>query len=268
MPQLSFTKVHKDDAAVAVVKGGPDDKKILYLHDDSILSKPATSGKECVTEAETTGPKITRLKGGGKFELLPSVDPEKREVWYIAGQSGSGKSYIAKTLAGFYKKLYPDREVYLISKLEKDDTLDSLGFIKRLKIQTFIDAYPSLEEFQDCMVIFDDYDTLTGDAGKVVLKLIDDLAIQGRHTNTTMLCLSHYLTNYAKTRLILNEATHVVVYPMSTSYKQLSHLLQNYVGVDPEDLARQRRYGSRWLCYKKGFPMFCISMTTAELLFC
>jgi hypothetical protein len=43
------------------------------------------------------------------------------------------------------------------------------------------------------MVIFDDFDTLTGEAQKVVEKIIDDLAIQGRHTNTTMLVLSHYL---------------------------------------------------------------------------
>jgi hypothetical protein len=265
MPELGFTKHHKDDTPVAVVKGGAEDKNILWLHDDSILSKKV-SEKACVEPGEPST-SVIKLKGGN-FELIPNPDPEKREVWYIAGQSGSGKSYIAKTLANYYKKLFPKREVYLISKLEKDDTLDALPFIKRLKIQSLVDTYPSLEEFQECMVIFDDYDTLTGDAGKVVLKLIDDLAIQGRHTITTMLCLSHYLTNYAKTRLILNEATHVVVYPMSTSYKQLAHLLQNYVGIDEDDLRRQRRYGSRWLCYKKGFPMFCISMTTAELLFC
>jgi hypothetical protein len=273
MPSLGFEKHHKNDAPVAIVKGGADDKKILWLHDDSILSdvKPKPCGGAGKTSDPLPAddkPEVIRLAAGGAFELVPSPDPKKREVWYIAGQSGSGKSFIAKTLANFYKKLFPEREVYLISKLEKDDTLDALDFIKRLKIQSMVDSYPSLEEFQDCMVIFDDYDTLTGDAGKVVLKLIDDLAIQGRHTCTTMLCLSHYLTNYAKTRLILNEATHVVVYPMSTSYKQLSHLLQNYVGIDEDDLKRQRKYGSRWLCYKKGFPMFCISMKTAELLFC
>jgi DNA segregation ATPase FtsK/SpoIIIE-like protein len=80
-----------------------------------------------------------------------------------------------------------------VSKLEKDETLDALPFLKRLSIQSFIDDYPALEEFTDCMVIFDDFDTLTGEAQKVVEKIIDDLAIQGRHTNTTMLVLSHYL---------------------------------------------------------------------------
>lgn len=77
-----------------------------------------------------------------------------------------------------------------------------------------------------------------------------------------------FCTNYKKTRLILNEATHIVVYPMSTSYKALKNLLTNYVGVDEEDLTRHRKLGSRWICYKKGFPMFAITMKTAELLFC
>jgi energy-coupling factor transporter ATP-binding protein EcfA2 len=274
MPKLSFEKEDKDDQAVAIVKGGTHDKEILWLHDDSILSGkkkcPSKSG-EAAAGAGTAAPEssgVIKLDPEGQFELIPSTNPKKREVWYIAGQSGSGKSYIAKTLAHYYHKLYADRGVYLVSKLEKDETLDALPFIKRLSIQSFIVDYPALEEFKDCMVIFDDYDTLTGDAQKVVEKIIDDLAIQGRHTNTTMLCLSHYLTNYKKTRLILNEATHIVVYPMSTSYKALRNLLTNYVGVDEEDLSRHRKLGSRWICYKKGFPMFAITMKTAELLFC
>ena len=210
--------------------------------------------------------KSIQLDDEGCFELLPSPDPKRREVWYIAGQSGSGKSYIARTLASYYHKLFPDRGVYLVSKLEKDETLDALKFIRRVNIQSFVDDYPSLEEFRDCMMIFDDYDTLTGDADKVVSKIIDDLAIQGRHTNTTMLCLSHYLTNYKKTRLLLNEATHIVVYPLSTSYHALRYLLKNYVGVDEEDLKRQRKMGSRWLAYAKGFPQFMIAQKDAEIL--
>ena len=210
--------------------------------------------------------KAVELDDEGIFELLPSPDKGKREVWYIAGQSGSGKSYIAKGLADMYHKLFPDRGVYLISKLKEDETLDKLKFLKRLNLQTFVEDYPDLEEFKDCLVIFDDYDTLTGDVQKVVEKLVDDLAIMGRHTNTSMLCLSHYLTNYKKTRLLLNEATHIVVYPLSTSYHALRYLLKNYVGVDEDDLKRQRRLGSRWLCYAKGFPQYMVSQKNAELL--
>lgn len=215
---------------------------------------------------DATSDKMIELDDEGIFELLPSCDPSKREVWYIAGQSGSGKSWVAKQLAHYYHKINPDRGVYLVSKLNEDATLDALKFLKRINIQSFVDDYPDLDEFKDCMVIFDDYDTLTGDAEKVINKIVDDLAIMGRHTNTTMLCLSHYLTNYKKTRLLLNEATHIVVYPLSTSYHALRYLLKNYVGVDEEDLKRQRKLGSRWLMYSKGFPQYMISQKNAELL--
>lgn len=204
----------------------------------------------------------------GQFQILPSPDPEKREVFYVAGASGSGKSYFAKGFAEYYKKLYPDREVYLISKLKEDETLDSLKFIKRLDIQSFIDDYPDLEEFENCLTIWDDYDTLTGDAAKVVQKLINDLATMGRHTKSTMLCLTHYLTQYSKTRLILNEATHIVVYPQATSYHALRYLLKNYIGVEEEDIKDMRKWGSRWLCFGKNFPQYVLAQQKAKILHC
>jgi hypothetical protein len=206
------------------------------------------------------------LDDEGIFELLPNPDPKRREVWYIAGQSGSGKSWIAKQLALYYHKLFPKRGIFLISKLNKDETLDALKFIQRIPIQSFVSDYPALEEFKDTMCIFDDYDTLTGDADKVITKIIDDLAIMGRHENVTILALSHYLTNYKKTRLLLNEATHIVVYPLSTSYHALRYLLKNYVGIDEDDIKRHKKLGSRWLMYSKGFPQFMISQRDAELL--
>jgi hypothetical protein len=201
-----------------------------------------------------------------QFQLLPSPDPERREVFYIAGASGSGKSHIAKGLGECYKRLHPDREVYLVSKLGEDATLDSMRpKPKRINIQSLIDDYPDLNEFENCLIIFDDYDTFTGDAEKVVHKLIDDLATMGRHTHTTMLCLSHYLSNYKKTRLILNEATHIVVYPQATSHHALSYLLKTHVGMMPNDVRELKKMG-RWVCISKNYPQHLISSKHARLL--
>lgn len=210
--------------------------------------------------------KSIELPDNSTFEILPSPDPKKREVFYIAGASGSGKSYIAKGIAELYKKIHPSREIYLVSKLGKDSTLDSMKPPpKRLDIQSFIDDYPDLEEFKECCVIFDDYDTFTGPAEKVVHKLIDDLATMGRHTNTTMLCLSHYLTNYKKTRLLLNEATHLIVYPMATSFHALGYLLKTHVGMTKDDCRDLKKMG-RWVCIFKNFPQWLMSAHTARIL--
>jgi len=311
MPSLSFDKV-KGAKPIALVKGGKDEGRILYIHDDNHKGskpkyeikannyltelrdvKPAERVKliQRLQEAHDKGLTSDQLVGegslgkqlydrvcsdaskstcidlpdGSEFQLLPSPDPEKREVFYIAGASGSGKSYIAKGIAECYKKLFPDREVYLVSKLGEDSTLDALPFLNRVNIQSFIDDYPELDEFKDCLVIFDDYDTLTGNAEKVVGKLIDDLATMGRHTNTTMLCLSHYLTNYKKTRLLLNEATHIVVYPMATSFHALGYLLKNHVGMTKEDVRDLKKMG-RWVCIYKHYPQWLCSLQHARVL--
>jgi hypothetical protein len=268
-PNLDKTKYAKDLKGMTPAQKTRAMVKIeaaIKSGDDSGIEEPSIKSLlERIKDDSESSTKI-ELDDEGLFELLPNPDPKRREVWYIAGQSGSGKSWIAKQLALFYHKLFPKRGIYLISKLEKDETLDALKFLKRIPIQSFVEDYPRLEEFRETMCIFDDYDTLTGDAEKVITKIIDDLAIMGRHECVTILALSHYLTNYKKTRLLLNEATHIVVYPLSTSYHALRYLLKNYIGVDEEDIKRHKKLGSRWLMYAKGFPQFMISQRDAELL--
>lgn len=311
MPSLSFDKT-KGAKPISIVKGGRDDGKVLYIHEDNHKgSKPrheirqndyatelrdvkpaervklmarlqeamdkgllsdqlvgeSTIGKQLYDRICHDAQKATciDLPEESQFQIVPSPDPEKREVFYIAGASGSGKSYMAKGIAECYKRLFPDRECYLVSKLGEDSTLDKLEFLKRINIQTFIDDYPELDEFENCLVIFDDYDTLTGNAEKVVGKLIDDLATMGRHTCTTMLCLSHYLTNYKKTRLLLNEATHIVVYPMATSFHALGYLLKTHVGMTKDDVRDLKKMG-RWVCIYKHYPQWLVSQQHARVL--
>jgi hypothetical protein len=207
------------------------------------------------------------LPDDSSFQLIPPSDPKTRSVWYIAGASGSGKSYIARQLAEAYKRMFPSREIYLISKLNEDSTLDTMkiGKPKRIRVETLVEDYPSIEEFRDCMVIFDDYDTFQGAEGKAVQTLIDDCAITGRHTGTTILCLTHYITNYKKTRLLLNEASHFVVYPQATSYHALKYLLTTHIGMSADEVKDLRKLG-RWICVSKNFPQYLISQHTAKIL--
>jgi hypothetical protein len=233
----------------------PEDIKALYAK----LTK--TSEAEASTKID--------LPPDSMFQLVPSSKPTVREVWYIAGPSGSGKSYIAKGLVERYRKQFTDREVFLVSKLKEDETLDNTkgGPLTRLDLDKLV-AQPleNLDALEDCMIVFDDYDTFTQPYAKVVNKLIDDIATMGRHSNTTMLCLSHYLSNYAKTRLLLCEATHFVLYPAATGNHALSYLLQTYLGFDKEETADLRRIRSRWICIHKNFPQWVVSEHMAKLL--
>jgi len=225
--------------------------------------------EEMVGSAKQTEQTHIKLPPGSSFHLIPTRDPKKREVWYIAGASGSGKSYIARELAEQYMKQFPDRNVYLVSKLEEDDTLDNIKGRKliRLKPAKLVETpVKDLDMLRDSMVIMDDYDTFLGKEMKVIQQLIDDIAIMGRHNNITMLCLTHYLTNYSKTRLLLTEATHIVVYPLSTGSHALNYLLKTYLGLEKEEISAIRRGGSRWVMLFKNYPNYAITETEAFLL--
>jgi len=224
--------------------------------------------REMLGEVEQKGSTKIKLPPGSTFSLNINPDSEKRFIYYIAGASGSGKSYIAKHIAEQYQKQFKGRPVYLVSKLKEDETLDGMTDKPiRLNIEKLISTpMKDLEPLRESLVIFDDYDTLQGKEAKAVQTLIDDICIMGRHTVTSILILSHHLSNYKSTRLCLTEATHFVVYPQSTGAHALNYFLKTYVGMGLKEVQAIKNTGSRWLCIHKNFPIYYITETEAGLI--
>jgi hypothetical protein len=219
-----------------------------------------------IKEDMTTTKEID-LPHDSQFQLIPTPNPKKRDVFYIVGQSGSGKSHIARAIAEGYRQLFPERGIYLVSKLTNDDTLDNMkgGGPKRINIQTLVDSPPDIEEFRECMLIVDDIDALDKAQLNAVMTLVYDVAITGRHTVTSMIYCSHHITNYKSTRLLLNELTHAVIYPQTTSRHALKYLLETHLGVDSEAVKKLRSLG-RWVCIGKNIPPYLVSAHHACLL--
>jgi len=111
---------------------------------------------------EAESPADIKLPVGSSFEMVPNPDPKQREVLRIAGMSGSGKSYLARTYAENYRKLFPDRPVYLISELTHDETLDEMrgGPPMRISLEKLLEEPLHVDEFEPCLIIFDDIDAL------------------------------------------------------------------------------------------------------------
>lgn len=238
------------------------------LEPDALVGEtPAVVALYKKVKEQNSNDKSIELPTDSIFQPIPTPDKTKRQVWYVAGASGSGKSYFARGIAENYKKLYPEREVYLISQLEYDETLDKMktGKPKRIRLQSLIDDAPVLDEFKDCLIIFDDFDTLKEPYGKAVHNLIEMLCIQGRHSNTSMLILSHYLTNYKKTRLILGEAHYIVLYPMATSFKAMKYVCETHCGLSGDEIQGLKKLG-RWVCIHKCFPQYILSEHSAYML--
>ena len=54
----------------------------------------------------------------GSLQLIPNKNVE-RSILYIAGQSGSGKTYFLGQYLKEYKKLFPGNEIYIFQVFQK-----------------------------------------------------------------------------------------------------------------------------------------------------
>ena len=210
------------------------------------------------------------LPPGEFFALEPTNLEKGRDVIMVGGKSGSGKSHTAKNFAQRYHLLWPKRDIYLISYLKHDDTLDQLKFLKRMDAtQDFFNGPPSLDHFSESLTIFDDIEGFqreSPDLHDMLQQTIDMIATTGRHNSASLLVASHLLTDYKRTRLFLGEAHKFVLFPNGCSMKQMTNLLGMYGGCDTDELRRIRKLPSRWVALCTTFPSLVLYESGCYLL--
>jgi len=205
-------------------------------------------------------------KGVSSIQLAPDehflIEPthlkgEFRDIVYLSGQSGCGKSTMIKKFCERYRRIWPKRHIVLVSALEEDSTLRTNEpplYIQRLNLQSLVDRPVELDELQDVLLIFDDVEGMPKDMAVAVQELADLVGNRGRHQATSLLYASHLSTDYKRTRNLLMESHWYVFYPSATSAKQLVHLLSTYGGLDREQVHAARRLPSRWVALRKMYP--------------
>jgi hypothetical protein len=195
-----------------------------------------------------------------KFQPIPNKKTE-RSIRYITGASGSGKSYYTKAYADEYHKLYPKRETYLISSISEDSSIDKIKGLNRIKLEgDFMTDNVTAENFKDSMLIFDDTDCLTNKLQKLKVDAVLNSVLEtGRHFNVEVVYTSHLACNGRDTRRILNECKSVTIFPSGLGGKSMKYLLDNYFGLDKEQIKKIKKLNSRWVTIQKGFPMFVLS---------
>jgi hypothetical protein len=217
---------------------------------------------------------------GTKFEVMPAIpDHSKgatRECIFVTGCSGSGKSWWTRIYCENFNKIHKGkRPIYLISTLEKDETLDGAKCkIQRVSMDALCDDPIVLDsgDLDDSLVIFDDWDTVEDEKGKdgrkyatVLWKLMNDILTKGRHMSITVVIISHYNTCGVKGKLILTESSKFVIYPHGTSAKALDYLLNVHVGIK-KDVVKSLGELGRWVCLQKTFPKYLVSEHVCKLI--
>jgi hypothetical protein len=236
-----------DGIQIAVIK--KDDKnskknKIVYLDEHS--------------SSHNSYKKLTLKDKDEKFYLLPDIS-KNRSIYFIAGSSGSGKSYKASEIANEYKKYYPKNDIYLLSYIDSDSSIERVKDIQRIHLNDdFINEELDAETFENSLVIFDDTDCITEKKMKNKIKdLLIKLLNTGRHYNVSVIYLSH-MPYGLENKQILNES-HVVIFFSTLGGRAKSYLLQSYLGLNKKQIDALESVEGRSISIIKSYPMVMVA---------
>lgn len=218
-------------------------------------------------KADDDGFSKVQLKNNDEFTLMPSKTG--RTIWYITAPSGSGKSYLAKQIIQEYHKQHPKNAVYVFSSLETDETLDTLKYIKRIKISRpeYLDSELTAEDFRDSLVLMDDVDVISNKKQlKKTMDILNSILQTGRHFNVSAIYTSHQSTAGHGTKIILCEAHVIVIFPSCASGKMLKYILDQYLGFNKTQIEKMKELKSRWCAIIRQFPRAVVTQHEVSLL--
>jgi hypothetical protein len=203
------------------------------------------------------------------LQPIPS-DRTGRSVFYVSAGSGSGKSYFMSRLAKQYNVQYPDQSIFLFSFVEHDKNYDDIENLHKIPLtDEIMNADLDWDEFRNSLMLFDDYDSTPNKRLKSYIEFIlSHVLVQGRHLGVSIAMTSHTNTDYRRTRLILAESTHIVVFTRTGSRKSIEYLLKNYSSLSKEDISQVFKLGrySRYICIHKSPPQYLLTENSITLI--
>lgn len=181
-----------------------------------------------------------------RFQLVPTFDPSKnsespRDVIYISGPSGSGKSYWAARYVEEYHKMYRKNSIVLITPKPagEDKAFDSLKYIKRLILEENTFDKIDLDMCRNSLVIFDDWEGLPSDIRSSVFEFQKLIQSVGRSYGISIVVINHLSCNFHQTRLTISESNIIVIFPRwKTARSGYTRLLKTYCSFNKDQLER------------------------------
>ena len=246
------------------IKGGKNNNKIVYVNPNfnDNTHKDTKKIKNAFHKIE--------LGDGEEFVPVPN-NKINRNVNYIAGQSGSGKTYYTKLVVKELLKQKPDIPVYLFSPFDEDESLDEIN-PQRVEIGMDLVTDPiDPKELKNSCVIFDDIDSIklktkkeTREVKEAIHMLLHQCLEIGRHYNIDVIQTNHLLCNGNETKRILNESHHITFFPHSCGRMSAKRLCEEYGGIDMDTLKKIKKMKTRWTTIHKNFP---IMVSTQKCIF-
>jgi len=165
-------------------------------------------------------------------------ESKHNDIILICGKKGSGKTELAKFMAYVYHQNNPDNRVIVLCGI--DTLYDDLTYAKIIDLNEVAedekgrpkDDYtniPPLSDFSNSLVIFDDTERYHDPkVEKMLHRLCNLIAQNGRNYNVSMICILHQLNKGLQSTTILREADSVVIFPRAYDQNTFNTLVNHF----------------------------------------
>lgn len=200
-----------------------------------------------------------------KIHIVPDARPER---YFTGGMTGLGKSTVIADIASEYKKMFPEREIYLFCRTGGDEAFEGIDILEKV-VNGDSDVDYEMEEFtQDgpAMVIFDDMDNLPDKKQKQKIHaLMSDMMANGRKLGLTTCYMTHIIYNYSQTRGPINENNKFIFFN-GGNRKHILRYLGDQVGLKPREAEFILQLDTRWTCISMLPPKYIITENQIMML--
>ncbi len=239
-----------------------DDESKSYSDDESKSYSDDESKSISEEKSESDGEPLTEVTFKD-CTLLPLPSEDGRRVSYIAGKSGSGKSSYAATYLTNYRKMFPKRDIIVISRKPEDPVLDKLKPSRLVVDESIIEDPIDITQDIDgpCCILFDDANTYPNKKIQdAVIKLMMDVMEIGRSYDVEVVITSHLVNPNQKNlgRTIFNECHYITIFPSMGGLKGLRYMLENYLEFDKQLIDKIFKLKSRWVTIHTNAPGYIL----------
>lgn len=196
-----------------------------------------------------------------RLTIVPEIirGKDDRDVIYISGSGGSGKSYLVDQINLLYQKLNNGKTYFFTANDPQKDTSLTHEKYHFVNLEKFFDQFGAdgiLDHFSktsglydNSMLIFDDIGAVKDKRKKKILWDFIDIVLENKRKNNIYICvISHVPTNYTQTQLIIRETKKYVVYPRNLQVKS-DRFLKTYLGLSSKQLNEITDIdNSKWCC--------------------
>lgn len=251
LPRSFWRKVDPDKMAIlqnAITKRiSPRDASLVEYYDEALSLLSKLSGRTLEFH-----------------DTLVYQMPMKKDMEHIllAAPSGAGKTYFACNWIKQFLKMNKNKEFFIISRHEvtEDKQVERLKPY-RISLEEFDEgAEPiHMEDLENSVVMFDDIENIQNK--KIVSKiqsLRNDIAENGRHNNIKLVSCIHVLLGGGQTKILLNEASSVVLFPKSGATHHITLFCKKYMGFNKDTIKKILDLPSRWVSISKRAPYHVI----------